>query len=208
MAGFFGLFDYTKPGKGVDPDEPQKHPFFHFWELYWRKFSKFIVLNMIYFLILSPIILYLYTSFYSMVVTALNIDASEVATILFQIMMSVAVSIPNWLAYALLALSVLPKGRHGGLTYMLRNYAREELRGCPTFFARAKANFKQGCSSACWTPRVFRQSIKFLSDRGQRIPVCPDCPRRACGASGYVSVRFMLNFVFMRFYSYMLLITL
>ena len=27
MAGLFGLFDFTKPGKGVDPNEPKKHYF-------------------------------------------------------------------------------------------------------------------------------------------------------------------------------------
>jgi len=30
MAGFFGLFDYTKPGKGVNKSEPQKKKSFFF----------------------------------------------------------------------------------------------------------------------------------------------------------------------------------
>jgi hypothetical protein len=28
MAGFFGFFDYTKPGPGIDKDEPQKAAIF------------------------------------------------------------------------------------------------------------------------------------------------------------------------------------
>lgn len=56
MAGFFGLFDYTKPGKGVDKNAPQKKRFFHFFELYFRKFWKLITLNLIYILFCIPIV--------------------------------------------------------------------------------------------------------------------------------------------------------
>ncbi|WP_077534589.1 YesL family protein [Massiliimalia massiliensis] len=56
MAGFFGLFDYTKPGKGVDKNGPQKKRFFHFFELYFRKFWKLITLNLIYILFCIPIV--------------------------------------------------------------------------------------------------------------------------------------------------------
>lgn len=56
MAGFFGLFDYTKPGKGVNKSEPQKKRFFFFFELYFRKFWKIITLNLIYLLFCLPIV--------------------------------------------------------------------------------------------------------------------------------------------------------
>ena len=56
MAGFFGLFDYSKPGKGVDKNGPQKKRFFHFFELYFRKFWKLITLNMLYVLFCIPIV--------------------------------------------------------------------------------------------------------------------------------------------------------
>lgn len=48
MAGIFGFFDYTKPGKGVEKDEPQKPRFLFFWELYFRKFWKLIQLNLLF----------------------------------------------------------------------------------------------------------------------------------------------------------------
>lgn len=48
MAGIFGFFDYTKPGKGVNKDEPQKPRFLFFWELYFRKFWKLIQLNLLF----------------------------------------------------------------------------------------------------------------------------------------------------------------
>lgn len=48
MAGFFGFFDYTKPGKGVEKDEPPKPRFLLFWELFFRKFWKLVQLNLLY----------------------------------------------------------------------------------------------------------------------------------------------------------------
>lgn len=48
MAGIFGFFDYTKPGKGVEKDEPQKPRFLFFWELYFRKFWKLVQLNLLF----------------------------------------------------------------------------------------------------------------------------------------------------------------
>ena len=56
MAGFFGLFDYTKPGKGVRKDEPQKKRIVHFFELFFRKFWKLIQLNLLYLLFCIPIV--------------------------------------------------------------------------------------------------------------------------------------------------------
>ena len=34
LAGFFGFFDYTKPGKGVNKDEPKKKGILRFFELF------------------------------------------------------------------------------------------------------------------------------------------------------------------------------
>lgn len=56
MAGFFGLFDYTKPGKGVEKDEPVKPRFKLFWELFIRKFWKLVQLNLIYLLFCLPVV--------------------------------------------------------------------------------------------------------------------------------------------------------
>lgn len=56
MAGFFGLFDYTKPGKGVEKNEPKKSRFVYFFELFFRKFWKLIQLNLLYILFCIPIV--------------------------------------------------------------------------------------------------------------------------------------------------------
>lgn len=56
MAGFFGMFDHTKPGAGVAKDEPQKKAFFKFWELYGRKFWKLVIANLLYVLVSLPVV--------------------------------------------------------------------------------------------------------------------------------------------------------
>ncbi|MBC7764908.1 MAG: YesL family protein [Hyphomonadaceae bacterium] len=56
MAGFFGFFDYTKPGPGVDKDALKKRSFFLFIDLFMRKFWKIIQLNMLYFICCIPIV--------------------------------------------------------------------------------------------------------------------------------------------------------
>ena len=56
MAGFFGLFDYSKPGKGVYKNEPQKSHFAQFWTLVQRKFWNLVQLNLLYLLFCIPIV--------------------------------------------------------------------------------------------------------------------------------------------------------
>lgn len=56
MAGLFGFFDYTRPGKGVSRDEPQKPRFLLFWELFFRKFWKLVQLNLLYIAFCLPIV--------------------------------------------------------------------------------------------------------------------------------------------------------
>jgi uncharacterized membrane protein YesL len=56
MAGIFGFLDYSKPGKGVKKDEPQKPRFMFFWELFFRKFWKLIQLNFLFVAFSLPIV--------------------------------------------------------------------------------------------------------------------------------------------------------
>ncbi len=50
------LFNYSKPGPGVDKGETNKNRFFYFWELYFRKFWKLMELNLLYLLCCVPIV--------------------------------------------------------------------------------------------------------------------------------------------------------
>jgi uncharacterized membrane protein YesL len=56
MAGFFGFFDYTKPGKGVRKDEPKRSHFSMFWVLFQRKFGQMVQLNLLFILFCLPVV--------------------------------------------------------------------------------------------------------------------------------------------------------
>lgn len=53
---FFGFFNYSKPGPGVDKNAPKKKRFFLFFELYFRKFWKLIQLNLLFLVCCIPIV--------------------------------------------------------------------------------------------------------------------------------------------------------
>ncbi len=56
MAGFFGLFDYNKPGPGVSKNAPKKKGFIVFFEIFFRKFWKLITANLLYVAITLPLV--------------------------------------------------------------------------------------------------------------------------------------------------------
>lgn len=54
MSGFFGLFNYSAPGKGVSKDTRRKRGFFVFLEVFWRKIWQFFTLSLEFTLIAIP----------------------------------------------------------------------------------------------------------------------------------------------------------
>lgn len=141
MAGIFGLFDYTKEGPGVEPDEPQKGPFLEFFTLYFRKFWKFMTLSIMFVIFNLPGILlallastillpslFPFLSIDSLIqsVQSLNIEFAEGVTaetigslynVIFMIM----------LGLGLVAFQYFVVGpTQAGLTLIHRNFARGE----------------------------------------------------------------------------------
>ena len=56
MSLLGGLFNYSKPGPGVDKNGPKKKRFFYFLELFGRKFWKLLELNLLYLLCCIPVV--------------------------------------------------------------------------------------------------------------------------------------------------------
>ena len=56
MAGMFEFLNPNKPGAGVSKDAPEKKAFFRFFELYFRKFWKLIIANLLYVLVSLPVV--------------------------------------------------------------------------------------------------------------------------------------------------------
>jgi uncharacterized membrane protein YesL len=116
MAGFFGLFDYSKPGPGVPKDAPPKAPIIVFFEILQRKFWNIIKVNLMNVLFSIPITLL------GMLVleVILPIEITEENAFSNIIIKFVLMTI-------LMCTSMVVIGPvQAGITYILRNYSREE----------------------------------------------------------------------------------
>lgn len=148
MAGIFGLFDYTKEGPGVPKDAPPKSRFIVFFEVLARKFWKIVQVNLMFGVCNIPAFLLLYfmgifilslppvVESIEGIKAALSIDVEmgEILYITLLPLLSLFVSLP--------LITVGPA--QAGMTYILRNYSREEHAFLLSdFFEHAKKNFKQ-----------------------------------------------------------------
>ncbi len=118
MAGLFGFNNYNNPGPGVPKDAPPKAPILVFFEIVQRKFWNLIKINLLFCFLNIPGILL----------------AILIADAVFPNLLSGTASNDDLLfvdfLFKFMIVSVLPLITVGpaqaGLTYVLRNYAREE----------------------------------------------------------------------------------
>lgn len=132
MAGFFGFFDYTKPGPGIPKDAPPKARIIVFFEIFSRKFWNFIRINMMFTIFNIPsILVMLLISMFFLTRTLENVGLDLVIRFMF--------------GTFFMCIPVITTGPvQAGMTYILRNYAREEhafIWG--DFKENALRNFKQ-----------------------------------------------------------------
>jgi uncharacterized membrane protein YesL len=206
MAGIFGFFDYSKPGKGVSPDEPQKPPFFRFWSLLWRKLGKFILINLVYFAATLPILTLIYLNFYAMLLDPAAVPATAEETVLSVLpgmLMSAAMRLPPALSGVLLALSVALYGPLTcGMTYILRNYYREEHAWLTDLFERAKQNLRQGLLLG-----ILDFAVVSLLLMNLFLQESPQLPAGLLTVVRYASGLFLVFYLLARQYTYLLAVT-
>ena len=125
---------------------PVKKGFFRFFELYFRKFWRFLTLNIWYFLITLPMLLYVFytvNGIFADRLAGLGEDAILLAGVSF--IASFCSFVPRALHVPLLVISVLLYGPVTmGFTYIFRNFAREEHAWLSDFWSRAWSNVRQG----------------------------------------------------------------
>jgi uncharacterized membrane protein YesL len=144
MAGLFGFFDFTRPGKGVNPDDPEKRAFFRFLDILWHKKGKLITVNMMYFICILPIVIAFHFFVSSTFLNLILLDDHEFAPTLL-LVFSFIFNIPPLFLVMLFGFSVFLLGPATcGLTYVLRNFVRREHVWISDFWQRAYANYKQG----------------------------------------------------------------
>ncbi len=139
MAGIFGFFDYTKPGKGVSKEDVNKKGVALYFDIFLRRFWKLIPLNLMYIIASVPAIIigwFISTFLVSWAAAQAGINIAEAATAL------------NLLGIFLtiVLLHICGSGpATAALTYVLRKYANDTHAWVWTDFKDSfKQNFKQG----------------------------------------------------------------
>ncbi|MDD3503529.1 MAG: DUF624 domain-containing protein [Eubacteriales bacterium] len=159
MAGFFGLFNYNKEGKGVNPEDLDRGPIPTFFGVVGRKFWKLIMINLMYVLFSLPavVIAFFGSSYfiqalfpnYQMALSSAAETLTDNADAL--VLQAMEMTLLMVLFGALMiGLSMIVAGPvHAGIVYVLRNYAREEHAFIWSDFKdNAISNFKQSMVSS------------------------------------------------------------
>ena len=134
MGGIFGMFDFTKPGKGVEKDEPKKKGVARFWELAKRKLWSYVKLNFFYLITCIPAFVVVWLILTQILQQMANAQGDALAAITF---LAFVLSLFLVMCYGLSPFSA-------GYYYVLRNYVRENHSWVfADFYGKTKQNLKK-----------------------------------------------------------------
>lgn len=139
MAGFFGFFDYTKPGKGVSKEELDKTGLALYFDILLRRFWKFATLNLIYLIASIPaIVIGWFISTYAVTWLA------SLAQIEFSGDFAASLSLLS-IFVTIVLLQLCGSGpASAGMSYVLRKYVNDTHSWVLSdFIDNIKSNFKQ-----------------------------------------------------------------
>jgi len=192
MAGFFGFFDYSKPGPGVPKNAPPKKRIVIFFEVLWRKLWNLVHVNLIFSIFNLPALALLFISTQFLIPDVLFGDVE--VDFYLRIMISAF--------FMCLAIPTFGPAQ-AGLTFVLRNYSREEhafIWG--DFKEHMGKNLKQGLAVCLIDFVVFALLCIALHFYGQMIAEQP----WAVILFVIILIAFLL-FVMMHFYLYPMMVT-
>lgn len=208
-----GMFQwYMKEGKGVEKDEPQKRGFFRFMDIFFRKFWRFVRLNLIYVLLCIPTFLVVFllsglisgnllgTGMQNLMAEVLGLSAPDMANpefaqmiLWFDLLIRFVISI---LFMALWGMGPVT----AGFTYVLRNFSREEHAWVwSDFLEHTKKNFKQAIALWLIDIVVFvlvSVAIFFYASQGGYFFVLM-----------YLMIMLLIIYTIMHFYMYPMMVT-
>lgn len=182
----------------------KKNRFFIFWEIFFRKFWRFVSLNAIYFIITLPILLYFYYTANGFFVSYFGDSYVDLLPGVGFIAALVS-SVPSVLDIPLLVISVLLYGPvKMGMTYVYRNFTREEHAWISDVWVKAKENWKQGLALGLLDFLITLLLINNIV--GGFVPQS-DGVGIVLLASRYVSIVVLVLFLFVRHYSYLIAVS-
>lgn len=201
MAGFFGMFNYEKPGPGVSKDEPEKHGLFLFFDIFFRKFWNLVKLNMLYFvsvfLFYIPLVLVIIPFF-------VKIGNNSTSNFLISCTVNgMKVSMINPFLYFYILPIMLASPAMAGFTYILRSYVKQEHAFIwMDYKDTIKKNWKQSLLAGFINITVGMLLVEtipfyFQAASGNKIFLFPLA----------ISLLLSITFLFMQYYIYMMIIT-
>ena len=193
MAGFFGFFDYTKPGPGVPKNAPQKTRPRLFFEVLGRKFWAIMRINLLYTVFNIPGLIFLFIGTQFMFP---NIMLGDVEFDLYFRLMLGAL----FVCFPILCFGPA----QAGMTFCLRNYAREEHAFIwSDFKEHGLKNFKEGIAICLIDFAAFLLLCIAINFYGQLIN---EQRFWAYFTFGVIALAFLL-FSMMHLYIYPMLVT-
>lgn len=134
MAGFLGIGNFEKPGKGVNKNDKKKKGLALFVELLFRKFGSYLVLNLIYFISIIPGTVLIWFPIHTCIYDLAKVGENQLLG-LTALTMIIALFIS-------IIFSVSPLS--SGYYYILRRYADEQHAWVISdFFGKFKENWKR-----------------------------------------------------------------
>ncbi len=201
MSIFSGIFNQSKPGKGIDKNASQKHRFLLFFELYFRKFFKLLELNIVYFIITFP--LFAAITFFAF--NAFNVSTDIVTgDLLLSLSAAFLSQLPPILVWILIIISAVLFGPlTAGMTYVLRNFAREEHSWIfSDLYERTKSNFKQGLIIGVIDILLIVSFILYLT-----MEITDPSMASYLQIVRYIAIIAFVVYQIMRFYIYTIIVT-
>lgn len=142
MAGFFGFFDYSKPGRGISKDEPQKTGIALYFDILLRRFWKFITLNLLYLLFSVPAlaVIFFMSSEAVMRLASAVIDFSKISADESRALWLLTITLSS------IVFAVFGSGAaRGALSYVMNNFVNDRHSWIwSDFWEHLKKNFIQG----------------------------------------------------------------
>lgn len=201
-----GLFNgYMKEGPGVSKNEPEKHRFFLFFELFGRKFSKLIQLNLMLFVCLIPLLLglYLSLSFNPSIIADGVVNTQALRTQPLIVFSGDIIGLAIYIIGLFIAGPAI-----AGFTYIIRNFQRQEHAWIFSDFKdNFKSNFKQATTLAFIDTAVyFLLYVAFVFYTYQMPVTNPEMAQLAPLLTAVIAVITVI-YTWMHYYLHVMMVT-